>query len=397
MVETLTKSAKSQDAERAQKRGKRVQPVHDQLKQAAEPEDSQGKQALVEIPVTEQASLAKDPQVFGAQRAEAMLNLQQTYGNRYVQRVAELGEKAATGDSVTGAMVSRVQSSQGHGYPLPEPLYQRAERALGMDLGDVRVHADEESDRMVTQAGALAFTVGQEIFVPRAAFPPRQSEEWQILAHELVHTVQQRVGIGSEPEREAEQAGQKILQGKSIHLSPARSSVVTLQRAVAPGSGTVRIQRPSFTSYNIKGSTLADVQSQLRQLRGDEDWGRCYYDFRYNNIYRNGVATRVNIVLRLRILLPRWTGSGWRNASRAAKAEWQRMLGCLRTHENGHAKIARRWAYILQRRLLNQTEENVPGTYEAVKVDHKAADDKYCLVTTKHGKTQGVYLNTTIP
>jgi len=394
MAETLTKSMKGQDAEKAQERGKRVQPVHDQLKQAAEPEDSQGKQALAEMPVAEQASLVKNPEVQGSQRVDAMLNLQQTHGNRYVQRVAELGERAAIGDSVISAILRRVQSSQGQGYPLPEPLYRRAEHALGEDLGDVHVHDDEESGQMVAQARALAFTVGQEIFVPPAAFPPRQSEEWQILAHEVVHTVQQRVGSGSEPEREAEQAGQKILQGESVRLSSARSSVAALQRAMAPSSGTVRIQGPSFTYYNVTGSTLADVRSKFPD---DKDWGRCYYDFRYKNIYKNGVATRVDIVLRLRIRLPRWTGRGWRNASDAAKAEWQRMLGCLRTHENGHAKIARRWAYILQRRLLNQTEENVPGTYEAVKVDHKAADDKYCLVTTKHGKTQGVYLNTTIP
>jgi predicted secreted Zn-dependent protease len=321
-----------------------------------------------------------------------MLELQQSYGNRYVQRVVKLGEKVAIGNSVIGTILSRARASQGRGHLLPQPLRQHTEHALGVDLGDVRVHADEESGKMVAQAGALAFTVGQEIFVPRAAFPPRRSEEWQILAHEVVHTVQQRVGSGSEPEREAEQLGQKILQGEPIHLSSARSSVAALQRDLAPGSGTLTIHEPASDPYTVTGSTLAEVTPQL----DPEEWGRCTWNFRYTYSSTNGVATRVNIVLRLTIRLPQWTGTGWRNASDAAKAEWQRMLGCLRTHENGHADIARDWAPTLQQRLLNQPEADLARIWQTSLADHETAQHDYDT-RTRHGQTQGVSLDTSIP
>jgi len=383
--------AKDIEEKEEPRRCKKAQPAYDQQKKSAEPEDSQAKQALAQMSVVEQASSATNPQVFSPQRAEAMLELQQTYGNRYVQRVVKLGEESAIGDSVISAILWRVRSSQGQGHPLPEPLHQRAEHALGVDLGDVRVHADQEAGRMVAQAGALAFTVGQEIFVPREAFPPRQSEEWQILAHEVVHTVQQLVGSASEPEREAQQAGQKILQGEPVHLASAQSSAPALQRDVAPATGTITIQGPTFTSYDVTGRTLAEVGPQLDPV----EWGRCTWNFRYTYSSTNGVATRVNIILRLTIRLPQWTGAGWRSASAAAKSEWQRMLGCLRTHENGHVDIARSWASTLQQRLLNQPEADLGSLWEAGLADHQTEQDAYDT-RTRHGQTQGVTLDLSI-
>jgi predicted secreted Zn-dependent protease len=358
---------KGKEEKEEAKRRKKAEPIYDQLKPAAEPEDSR------------------------AGQAEAMLRLQQTHGNRYVQRVVKLGEEAAIGDSVVSAILSRVRSSQGQGHPLPEPLHQRAEHALGVDLGDVRVHADEEAGRMVAQAKALAFTVGQEIFVPRQAFPPRQSEEWQILAHEVVHTVQQQVGGGSEPEREAEQAGQKILQGEPVHLASAQTSVAALQRHPAPDGGTITIHEPTFTSYSVTGLTLAGVAPQLNPV----EWGRCTWNFHYTYSSTNGVATRVNIILRLTIRLPQWTGAGWESASATAKAEWQRMLGCLRTHENGHVDIARSWAPTLQQRLFNQPEADLGSLWEAGLADHQTEQDAYDT-RTQHGQTQGVTLDLSI-
>jgi len=79
----------TKDREKREEAGRhrKAQQAYDQLKQGAGPEGSQEEQVLAEMPVTGQASLVRNPQVYGAQRAEAMLGLQQTHGNRYVQRV----------------------------------------------------------------------------------------------------------------------------------------------------------------------------------------------------------------------------------------------------------------------------------------------------------------------
>jgi len=198
MAETRTKDIREQDAEKAQERGKRIQPVHDQLKQAAEPEDSQGKQALAEMPVTEQASLVRNPQVFGAQRAKAMLNLQQTYGNRYVQRLAE-GSKQATLDEET---IRRIEARRGSGQPLEPGVRSQMEGAFGHNFGDVKIHTGVEANALSQQLEAKAFTTGKDIFFREGAYEPDSDSGKGLIAHELTHVVQQGVASSFQIQRQ---------------------------------------------------------------------------------------------------------------------------------------------------------------------------------------------------
>lgn len=73
------------------KHRKKSQPIYDQLKCTGEPENAQTGQTLTEPSMAEEALLISGPQLQGAQRAEAMLGLQQTYGNRYVQGLFSRG------------------------------------------------------------------------------------------------------------------------------------------------------------------------------------------------------------------------------------------------------------------------------------------------------------------
>lgn len=99
------------------RRRKKTQPMRDQLKQAAAAEDIQGRQVLARV-TAEQASLAKNPQVQGSQRIDAMLELQQSYGNRYVQRVMgqslpiDHGAINELGRSLASTLVSLPNSSK---------------------------------------------------------------------------------------------------------------------------------------------------------------------------------------------------------------------------------------------------------------------------------------------
>lgn len=70
---------------------KKAQPIYDQLKQAAEPEDSR------------------------ADQAEAILRLQQTYGNRYVQRLAASQPRMGIAPSRAQANFFQMVSSQDRG------------------------------------------------------------------------------------------------------------------------------------------------------------------------------------------------------------------------------------------------------------------------------------------
>jgi hypothetical protein len=157
------------------------------LKKAVEPEDSQEKQALAEISVTEQVSLVKSPQVPEAQRAKAILNLQQTYGNRYVQGLVEGGGKATLDEHI----MCRIESQRGSGKPLDHGVRSQMEGSFGHNFGDVKIHTSVEANALSQQLEAKAFTTGKDMFFREGAYEPHSETGIKLIAHELTHVIQQ--------------------------------------------------------------------------------------------------------------------------------------------------------------------------------------------------------------
>jgi Domain of unknown function (DUF4157) len=183
--------------------------------------------------------------------AALLLSMQRTYGNRHVQRfiqaqleVSHPGDPAEReADQVAERMMSTPaaaaqpptqgpltrppaaveqadrKSEQGHtpagadldaqngvlphaqeavsaasnsaGQPLPSPLQGRFEQTLGVDLSTVRVHTGSQSAEANKSISARAYTVGNDIHFNQGQYDPDSSAGQRLLAHEVVHTVQQ--------------------------------------------------------------------------------------------------------------------------------------------------------------------------------------------------------------
>jgi hypothetical protein len=78
----------------------------------------------------------------------------------------------------------------GGGKPLPETVRGKMEAAFGANFADVRVHVGPQADRI----GAIAFTVGSDIYFAPGRYQPETAHGQQLLGHELAHVVQQRTG-----------------------------------------------------------------------------------------------------------------------------------------------------------------------------------------------------------
>jgi hypothetical protein len=78
------------------------------------------------------------------------------------------------------------------GRPLDASARSAMERRLGHDLGGVRVHADAHAAATVDRFRARALTVGTNILFAAGQLRPSTPEGERLLAHELVHTAQQR-------------------------------------------------------------------------------------------------------------------------------------------------------------------------------------------------------------
>jgi hypothetical protein len=81
------------------------------------------------------------------------------------------------------------------GQALPTPLRREMEARLDADFSPVRLHTDDSAAQASRRLNAAAFTTGRDIFFARGRFQPGRAEGRELIAHELVHTVQQRAAV----------------------------------------------------------------------------------------------------------------------------------------------------------------------------------------------------------
>jgi hypothetical protein len=135
-----------------------------------------------------------------------LLRLQGQVGNAHVARllaqraqpeeedVQAKHERVGIEGGPTGPeTTARIQSLRGSGSPLDAGTRTAMEASFGTSFGDVRVHADHESNTLNQRLTARAFTTGNDIFLRRDASP----SDTRLIAHELTHVVQQRSMVGS--------------------------------------------------------------------------------------------------------------------------------------------------------------------------------------------------------
>ena len=85
------------------------------------------------------------------------------------------------------------EAAQG-GAPLPGNLRSFFEPRFGRDLGGVRVHSGPEADKAAGSIEARAYTYGSHIVFGVGEYSPGTTAGGKLLAHELVHVVQQAGG-----------------------------------------------------------------------------------------------------------------------------------------------------------------------------------------------------------
>ena len=81
-----------------------------------------------------------------------------------------------------------------HGQPLDPASRRPLEAHFGVDLTDVRVHTETEAAESATRLDALAYTTGRDIYFAHGMYAPSSSGGQRLLAHEVVHVIQQSSG-----------------------------------------------------------------------------------------------------------------------------------------------------------------------------------------------------------
>jgi len=112
-----------------------------------------------------------------------VLALQRMAGNAAVSRMLAEGQR----DSVRAALAGPARR-------LPAGVLADMEDRLGADFSDVRVHTGLAADEAAHEVEARAFTTGSRVVFGRGQYDPTSAAGKRVLAHELVHVLQQRRG-----------------------------------------------------------------------------------------------------------------------------------------------------------------------------------------------------------
>jgi 5-methylcytosine-specific restriction endonuclease McrA len=152
--------------------------------------------------------------------------------------------------------VGQLGLASGGGKPLPAVVRGKMEAALGADFSNVRVHVGPQAERI----GAIAFTVGSDIYFAPGRYQPDTLQGQQLLGHELAHVVQQCAGrvrnpLGTELavvhdralEVEADRMGQRaathrrVAQRKMPNVGQSESAL-RISPPISVGSGSYRLR-----------------------------------------------------------------------------------------------------------------------------------------------------------
>ena len=192
-------------------------------------------------------SAAMLSKVKGETRAQLMTHLQQTIGNKAVQRLVDRSRSAS---NPAGDLAQRIEAASSDGSALAAAARHRLEASLGADLSGVRVHTDHAADELSSEVSAAAFTTGSHIFFREGAYQPNTLGGLRLIAHEATHTLQQASGpVDGTPrsdgvsisdpadsfEQAADHAADQVVLGQS--------ATVTTSPGTATGQAATAVQR----------------------------------------------------------------------------------------------------------------------------------------------------------
>lgn len=201
--------------------------------------------------------------------------------NALVQRTSEGGFEAE------GDFESRLNRSKGGGAPLPDHLRADFEPKFGADFGQVRIHTNNQSDRLNRSIQAKAFTHGNDIFFRKGEFNAKSSGGKQLLAHELTHTVQQ----GAAPIQRQESASipdeLKQRHGPSSGEGSATSAKMNEHQPGSQGG-------QAFVAHEVipGGQQLGGVVQRVDEIIPLEDYGDLAIPNKWNLLKKFGSQPR---------------------------------------------------------------------------------------------------------
>jgi hypothetical protein len=241
-----------------------------------------------------------------------------------LQRKALTSELGIRGEASVLPLVHEVLRSPGQ--PLDPANRAFMEPRFGHDFSDVRVHSDSQAADSAAALDAAAYTLGRHVVFGAGRFDSKSPGGRQLLAHELVHAVQQgksgTPGPGLEvdspssaAEIEAQRVSAQVVQNQAArpvvrqNLGPAVSrtptegtsvfsntaTIQTTTTPVGPGAqGSVYGGRVEREEFKDEAARRAGQSFFSRSIPVEYDEQQCELRVPFRLQFRNATAADIN-------------------------------------------------------------------------------------------------------
>lgn len=188
----------------------------------------------------------------------------------------------------------QIQSSKGAGSPMLGSVRSFMESRFGTDFSNVKIHTDNNAIQLNRELNAQAFTVGNDVFFNEGKYAPESEPGKHLLAHELVHTIQQGSALTSvqkqgddDPAHGWETDAESFAKRAAEHyLSTERKVVDTVQKVevrsgIDPSSKECLVTTAKGILVKVLWST--DTNKVIVKACVRDDCLACGYDYSVNN------------------------------------------------------------------------------------------------------------------
>ena len=202
-------------------------------------------------------------------RIALLQTMQQTHGNRAVQRFVQRSASGGPGTATVQDedLSARIRNASGSGEALDPAVQRSLQQGLGADLSDVKVHTDSEADSMARSVDAVAFTTGSDIFFREGAYNPASADGLKLLAHEATHTVQQSQGpVSGTPTA----GGVSVSDPSDSYEQAAEQNAAAVTSARAAATQGAPVQRQVASTDEQQKKLLDEDTAAVQTMRAGE-------------------------------------------------------------------------------------------------------------------------------
>ncbi|MBM3235923.1 DUF4157 domain-containing protein [Candidatus Poribacteria bacterium] len=162
---------------------------------------------------------------------------------------------------VNSNLESRINVIRGSGQPLPDSDRAFFEPRFGYDFSQVRVHKDSQAAEAAHVVNARAFTMGRNIVFGAGEYEPATSRGKHLLAHELVHVVQQNGGAPARkgirnPHQDSDSGTKTRWRQGENRASGFHASIATAGGVSLDDEPFKVTTKPSLTAQAVANQTL---------------------------------------------------------------------------------------------------------------------------------------------